>query len=314
MSEFDVITFGESLGSIRSSGLIRLGGAMSMSIAGAESNVAIGLARLGHSVRWCSRLGADDVGELVRRTLRAEGVDVRAAPFDSDRPTAVMLVEKRVGDISRVSYYRANSAAAALGVGDLEGMFGASARILHVSGITPALSASAREATLWAVGAARDLGIDISFDVNYRSALWSRAEAATVLADIARNAHIVFASDDELSLLAPGDPATAASSLRARGVADVVVKRGGDGATSWTASGETTVPARDVLVVDTIGAGDAFNAGYLSAFLGGDDAHGRLDRGAILGAFAVSARGDWEALPTSAELALLDHSSGTTIR
>ncbi|HEV7813373.1 MAG TPA: sugar kinase [Leifsonia sp.] len=315
LTAVDVVTFGESMGSIRAAGLLRFGGTMNMTMGGAESNVAIGLARLGHAVRWVGRLGDDEVGEYVLRMLRAESVDTERVTLDTARRTGLMLVEKRLPDIARVAYYRAGSAGSALGIPDLDGAFDASTRILHVTGITPALSPSAAEAALWAVRTAKELGVLVSFDVNYRAALWSREAASAVLTELARAADIVFASDDELSLVADGETEEhAAQALLAAGVDQVVVKRGADGAIAWHGTQSTSVPARKVAAVDTIGAGDAFTAGYLSALLDGENVAARLDRGAVLGAFAVSAAADWEASPTRRELSMLDHAPGSTLR
>jgi len=312
---FDVVTFGETMGSIRSAGLLRHGGAMSMSLGGAESNVAIGLARLGHAVRWGGRLGDDDVGAFALRTLRSEGVDTSTVARDPDRATGILLVEKRVADISRVAYYRAFSAGSAVGVADVRESFDASTRVLHLTGITPALSESAAEAVLWAAGRARELGVLVSFDVNYRARLWSRGAARSVLTGIAALADVVFASEDELDLIAEGDDEGArVHALLDAGAREVVVTRGGAGCSVLTTSESATAAARGVPVVDTIGAGDAFTAGYLSALLDGLPLAARLDRGAVLGAFAVSASGDWESLPLRSELALLDHAAGTTLR
>lgn len=314
---FDVVTFGETMGSIRAAGLLRHGGAMSMSLGGAESNVAIGLARLGHTVRWGGRLGADDVGAFALRTLRSEGVDTATVTIDDDRSTGLLLIERRVADLSRVAYYRAGSAGSAIEVADVRDSFDDTTRVLHLTGITPALSASAAEATLWAARRARQAGVLVSLDVNYRAALWSRDAAAGTLRALAALADVVFASDDELAMVSP-DPAAdetgAVRSLLAGGAREVVVTRGGDGASAWTAEESVGCRARQVGVVDTIGAGDAFTAGYLSALLDGLPLADRLHRGAVLGAFAVSASGDWEALPRRDELGLLDHVSGATIR
>lgn len=310
----DVVTFGESMGSIRAAGLIRLGGAMSLTVGGAESNVAIGLSRLGHRAGWAGRVGDDEIGSLVLRTLGAEGVDITYSRVDPTRSTGLLLVEKRIGDISRVAYYRAGSAGSALTVADLDGVLDPAPRVLHITGITPALSPAAAEATEHTVEAARAAGTLVSFDVNYRAGLWGRDAASAALTRIALRSDIVFASDDELSLVATGSATQAALALVAAGVGEVVVKRGEHGASAWTPDGQASVAARAVRVVDTIGAGDAFTAGYLSALLDGLDLAARLDRGAILGAFAVSAQGDWEALPTRSELTLLDVAPGSTIR
>lgn len=312
---FDVVTFGETMGSIRAAGLLRHGGAMSMSLGGAESNVAIGLARLGHSVRWGGRLGGDDIGAFALRTLRAEGVDTASVTVDDTRATGILLVEKRVGDLSRVAYYRAFSAGSAVEVADVRDLFDASTRVLHLTGITPALSDSAAEAALWAVRRARELGVLVSFDVNYRGRLWNRDAAAAVLGEIAALADVVFASDDELHLVAAGDDEESrVRTLLDGGVREVVVTRGGDGSAVFTRAEHAASAARSVTVVDTIGAGDAFTAGYLSALLDGLPLADRLDRGSVLGAFAVSAAGDWESLPLRSELGLLDHVAGTTLR
>lgn len=306
--------FGEVMGSMRSDALIRYGGAFSMSLSGSESNVAIGLARLGHRSAWAGKLGADDIGSFALRTMRGEGVDTRHVAIDRERQTGIMLIENRVAEISRVAYYRAGSAGSALGIDDLRGLLAESPRVLHVTGITPALSVSAAAATEWAIDAARQAGILVSFDVNHRSALWTREAASSVLSRIARRADIVFASGDELSLIAPGAPRRAAASLIAAGVGEVVSKRAGQGAVAWRGDDQFSVPARRVRVIDTIGAGDAFTAGYLSAWLDGLDIRRRLTRGAVLGAFAVSGAGDWEHLPTRDELSLLDVADGSTTR
>lgn len=316
---FDVVTFGETMGSIRASGLLRHGGAMSMSLGGAETNVAIGLARLGHSVRWGGRLGSDDVGAFALRTLRSEGVDTATVNLDPARATGLLLIERRVADISRVAYYRANSAGSAVAVSDVDGSFDASTRVLHLTGITPALSPSAAEATLWAASRARELGVLVSLDVNYRGALWARDVAAVTLRRLAALADVVFASDDELEMVAPGSHGASGEEAAVRALLDagaqqVVVTRGGDGASAWTLDETAACAAREVRVVDTIGAGDAFTAGYLSALLDGLPLAARLDRGAVLGAFAVSASGDWESLPRRDELDLIDHVAGATIR
>jgi 2-dehydro-3-deoxygluconokinase len=343
----DVLTFGETMGSLRSTGLIRDGGRMDLSLAGAETNVAIGLARLGHSVRWVGRVGDDELGQLARRTLRAENVLADFVAEDHSRPTGLMLLEPRIADVSRVNYYRAGSAGSALSVQDLEPAFEAVPRLVHLTGITPALSTTAAEATLWAASRARSLGAVVSFDVNYRGKLWSREDARKVLGELAGLADIVIASEDELDLVSRSAPtgasqaaallgaghaadalpgadqpadalanaeAEAVASLAERGVAEVVIKRGARGATAWCDGRAYNVPAHPVRVLDTVGAGDAFTAGYLSALLDGGDVEAKLERAAVLGAFAVSRPGDWAGLPFREDLQLLQHEPGATLR
>ncbi|MEV7735863.1 sugar kinase [Streptomyces sp. NPDC088921] len=314
----EVVTFGETMAALRAQGALRLGGSLGLSVAGAESNVAIGLARLGHRVRWAGRVGADELGALVLRTLRAEGVDIgHAVTDDTGRPTGLLLTEPRLGTLTRVSYYRAGSAGSAVSPADVLPALAPGSRILHLTGITPALGPSAAEAALAAATAAREAGITVCLDVNHRSRLWTADRARTALLPLLARTDLLIASEDELPMVleqAAADEIEAAHSILAAGVTEVVVKRGAAGATSVTAEGATDCAARQVDAVDLVGAGDAFVAGYLSGLLDGADIPARLDRAVTTAAFAVATRGDWEGLPTRDELGLFDHPDGTTIR
>ncbi|OKI05420.1 sugar kinase [Streptomyces sp. CB02923] len=332
---------------LRGSGPLKLGGTMNVSIAGAESNVAIGLARLGHSVRWVGAVGDDEAGELVLRTLRAEAVDVSGAWSDPGAPTGLILFEPRLPDVTRVHYYRAGSAGSRLTPDVLDRAFAASVpRILHLTGITPALSPTARAASAHALRLARDHGTLVCLDVNHRARLWTADQASAVLRDWVPYVDLLIASADELPLClppdsppdSPTDTAAQARELLAAGVKEVTVKLGPDGATSYTrpncsagpassthpaegasdahdtGGGSLHQPGAAVRAVDTVGAGDAFVAGYLSALLDGEDVAGRLERAVTTGAFAVASSGDWEGAPTRAELSLLGAPPGTVVR
>lgn len=316
MTPPDVVTLGETMVCLRTGTPLRLGGTLAMTIAGAESNVAIGLARLGHTVRWGGRVGADEVGSFILRMLRAESVAVDTVVVDADRPTGLMLAERRVADISRVSYYRTGSAGSALSGADAAESLVDVPRILHVTGITPALSTSAAAAVATAVHLARDAGALVSVDVNYRSSLWTPEEARSILSGLVRSADIVIASDDELGLVVtkPENESEAADELAASGVSQLVIKRGARGATVWHDGLAHHASAIPVTVLDTIGAGDALTAGYLSGVLDGLSPSAALHRGTVTGAFAVAAVGDWEGLPTRDELSLLDTGAGATLR
>jgi 2-dehydro-3-deoxygluconokinase len=308
---YDVLTIGETLLAIRTAGPLAVGGAARVSVAGAESNVAIGLSRLGHAVRWLGLVGDDEAGELVLRTLRAEAVGVPAARVDPDRPTGLLIAETRIAGVTRIRYYRDGSAGSLLGSADALAALAPPPRLLHVTGITPALGGGPRAAIADAVSAARAAGVTVCLDVNYRSRLWSRERAAAALGPLASAVDIVVASDDELGLVAPEGPEEVrAQTLLGAGAAEVVVTRGAAGATVYTREGKVSAPARAVPVVDVVGAGDAFVAGYLSGWLDGADLAGRLDRATAVAAFAVASIGDWEGLPGRAELGLL----GTTVR
>ena len=322
--QVDLLTFGEAMVSLRSSGPLASGGALNMQVAGAESNVAIGVARLGRTAAWAGSVGADPHGEFILKQLRGEGVQLHHS-VHPERSTGVMFLEQRTADLSRAFYYRAGSAGSTISRNHVEAALDCGARILHLTGITAALSPEAREAVEYAAARAASDGVVVSLDVNYRSKLWSRDQARAVLGPLARHATIVIASDDELDLIAPvqeeraaagiaADEASAAARLLDAGVREVVVKRGAAGAAVYTAEGHLEAPALAVTCVDTVGAGDAFTAGYLSALLDGVDPTGRLHRGILAGAFAVSTRGDWEGLPRADELALLDAARGSTVR
>ncbi|RFU86227.1 sugar kinase [Streptomyces triticagri] len=314
---------------LRGSGPLRLGGSLDVSVAGAESNVAIGLARLGHRVRWAGAVGDDEAGELVLRTLRAEGVDVTGSSRDSSAPTGLLLFEPRLPQVTRVHYYRSGSAGSRVDSAAVTAAFtdgaGAPPRLLHLTGITPALGPAPLAAARQALELAREHGVQVCLDVNFRSRLWNEADAAAVLRDWMPYVDVLIASDDELPLClsvsrdgasaAGKDPAEMhADQLLSQGVREVVVKLGAAGATAYTAEGSVHRPARSVEAVDPVGAGDAFVAGYVSALLDGAGVTGRLERAVTTGAFAVASHGDWEGAPTRSELALLGAESGTVVR
>lgn len=298
--------------SLRSNGPLAQGGTLTTHMAGSEANVAVAMSRLGHASRWVGRVGNDPHGEFIQRQLRAESVDGLVS-VDSHRATGVMFLEQRTADISRALYYRQGSAGSEVGFTDVEEALGSSAKVLHLTGITPALSARARNAFERAAAEAAARGMTLSLDVNYRNKLWSRQEASEVLSQVARHAKIVIASEDELHLLSTrpampsenSDVSTVATELLALGIEEVVVKLGSQGADVYTRVKRFHIDAMPVSAIDTVGAGDAFTAGYLSGFLDGESIEARLHRGNLLGAFAVSTKGDWEGLPNRAELALL---------
>jgi 2-dehydro-3-deoxygluconokinase len=312
----DLLTIGEAMGALRADRPLQVGTEMRLSIAGAESNVAIGAARLGHSVRWAGVVGADQPGTLIVRTLRAEGVDA-AVRVDADAPTGLILFEQRLADITRVSYHRAGSAGSHLHPEDVEAAFDPVPRLLHLTGITPALGRDSAAAVEHAMALARKHSVPVCLDVNYRGRLWDPVTAAAVLRPLAVLADIVVASDDELEVVSrPGADTLQSriSGLLDAGVREVVVKQGGAGASLHMVSSKHQLAAYPVTAVDSVGAGDAFVAGYLSGLLDGLDPTGRLDRAVCLGAFAVASHGDWEGLPTRADLPLIQAAAGTAVR
>ena len=313
-----LVTVGETMGLVRAVeyGPLRHARFLQLGIAGAESNVAIGVRRLGHRATWVGHLGTDDMGDLVESTLRGEGVDV-VVTRDPVRPTGLMLKSQRTSATTKVTYYRTGSAASALRPEDLPLERIGSAGVLHVTGITPALSPSCLSAVDAAVAHARQSGTTVSFDVNHRTALWSDDDARPVLRRLAGQADIVFAGSDEGRLLLDGAVATAdelAHRIADLGPSEVVIKRGSDGAVALIDGRRLEEPGRPVTAVDHVGAGDAFVAGYLGGRLDGATPENRLHLANLTGAFAVTVNGDWEGAPTKEELLMLDHDTGTVLR
>ncbi|MGW6390455.1 sugar kinase [Streptomyces sp. NPDC055103] len=307
----ELVTLGEvmAVAAATAPGPFATGAPLRLGWAGAEATVAIGVSRLGHSSAWTGRVGDDATGVMVLAGLRAEGVDVSGARTDPAAPTGLMLRERRTADRLRVTYYRAGLAGSRLAPEDLDEARISGARILHVTGITPALSPTARAAVERAVTVARAAGVTVSFDVNHRARLWSRAEAAEVLARLLPHADIVFAGPEEASLFVPGvsedEPERLARALTGLGPTQAVLKLGADGALAIAGDTLHVQHAVPVTAVDPVGAGDAFVSGYLAAVLDGSTVPERLRLAALCGAFAVSVPGDWEGLPRPAELGLL---------
>lgn len=304
-----VVTLGETLGLFAATevGSLERVQDFRLGIGGAESNVAVGVARLGVPSTWIGRVGADGIGERIQRELRAERVDARVI-VDEAAPTAIMIKHRPVGGRSAVLYHRAGSAGSRLRPEDVDAARIRSAAVLHVSGITPALSPSASAAVDHAVAVASDAGVPVSFDVNHRTALWRGRDAAASHRRVAAASTLLFAGLDEVRMLIddpraePMDAALAAAELGPR---DVIVKLGPDGCVALLDGEQHVVPAVPVDVVDTVGAGDAFVAGYLAELVSGAPARQRLATAALAGAFACLGPGDWESLPTRADLALL---------
>ncbi|MEV7132273.1 sugar kinase [Arthrobacter sp. NPDC093128] len=303
-----VLTFGETMALMRADqvGPLAHASTMSLGIGGSESNVAIGLQRLGVQAVWCGRVGADSLGQLVEREIRAEGVDVRIA-VDLTAPTGLMIKERRTPGTQRVSYYRAGSAGSRIAPGDVDELLISQAALLHISGITPALSRQAGSTISYAIAAARAAGVPVSFDLNFRASLWSREGAAGVYRDLIPLADIVFAGDDEAAIaVGTGEPEDLARRIADLGPSQAVIKLGADGALALIDRQVFRQEAVSVEAVDTVGAGDAFVAGYLAEYVNGRRPEERLRTAAATGAFACLVPGDWEGFPRRHELTLLD--------
>ncbi|MEV0094683.1 sugar kinase [Streptomyces sp. NPDC050738] len=316
-----LVTLGETMAALAPHriGPLRHATTMGLAVAGSESTVAIGVRRLGHRAAWIGRVGDDELGALVTSTLRGESVDVHAT-VDAQAPTGLLLKERRTASLRRVHYYRSGSAGSRLAPADLPSGTIESADLLHVTGITPALSATAADTVRAAVARARTAGTAVSYDLNHRARLWTSAEARAFAYPLLPAMSVLFASADEAELLlevAPGSltPAELALAIRKLGPQTAVVTLGAEGAVSVGLSGTVhTVPAVPVPEIDPVGAGDSFVAGYLAALLDKAQSYDRLVQAARVAAWSVAAEGDWEGLPSAAELPLTAAPPGTVAR
>lgn len=289
----EVMCLGETMalvtpeeGSLSECGLLRL------AVAGAESTVAQYLSDLGHRTAWTSRLGRDPFGFRVEASLAARGVDTSLIRYDEHAPTGVYFKDPHP-EGSRVHYYRRGSAASGMTAADAEALPLEGVRLLHLTGITPALSAGCAAFVGAVMEKAAQAAVPVSFDVNYRPGLWGTAEASPVLRELARRAGTVLVGRDEAEALwGTSTPARIRRHLGDNGV--LVVKDGAVGATQFTAEGQPTfVPAPPVDVREPVGAGDAFAAGYLSGALRGLPAAERLLLGHRLAARTLRSLDDY---------------------
>ncbi|MFI5470574.1 sugar kinase [Streptomyces cacaoi] len=315
----DVVALGESMVTFLPSRPGRLADVPSFDrgIGGAESNVACALAAAGHAVRWVSRVGADGFGDHLVETIGSYGVDVTSVRRDPHRPTGVYFrtAGDRATDAHEVAYYRAGSAASAMSV-DTVGLDAVRAgRVLHLTGITAALSADC-------LGLLRELTVPrpgrplVSFDVNHRPRLWTDGNSPRVLLELARGADLVFVGEDEAAEVWGLDGVDAVRTAFPDPEV-LVVKQGALGATVFDRGRALHVPAPRVDVVAAVGAGDAFAAGFLSATLRGLPVRDRLRHGHLMAAAALTVPGDL-AVPPSRDhadrLAALDDAAWGRLR
>jgi 2-dehydro-3-deoxygluconokinase len=299
----EVVTAGETmvLGTPTQPGRLRHAPSLELKIGGAESNLAIALSRLGIHAGWVSYLGDDEPGQLVLDRVRAEGVDTSRVRRLEGHPTGLYLREK-VGTVARVYYYRRGSAASTMGPLAFDPEYLQEARFLHLTGITPALSDECRDFTLWAAREARATGTRLSFDVNYRSKLWSPESAKAFVEELLPHVDLLLVGDEEARALWDRDDEEFLKELSEKGPPEVVLKRGAQGSMLLFEDRVLEQPGVEVTEVDSVGAGDAFGAGYLAGYLWERGPEERLRIANTLGAMSVATLGDYEGLPDRQEL------------
>jgi len=312
-STLDVVTYGEAMTLFvaAQAGDLAKVGHFTKRVAGADLNVAIGLSRLGFKTGWMSRVGRDSFGRYVLDVLETERIDATCVTIDERFPTGFQLKSKNDdGSDPAIEYFRKGSAASHLSLDDYVADYVLGARHLHLTGVAPALSASSRELAFHLAREMKKAGKTLSFDPNLRPTLWPSREAmAESLNALAALADWVMPGVSEgLILTGYSKPEDIARFYLDQGAKGVAVKLGAMGAYFRTVEGdEGTVAAVPVKnVVDTVGAGDGFAVGVVSALLEGRDVRFALARGNRIGGLAIQVIGDSEGLPTRAELDALE--------
>ena len=298
-TEYDLITLGETMWRLSPPGQIRLDVAdtLDINVGGAESNLAIALSRLGKTVGWWSRLPNNPLGQHIAQTLRTFGVDVSGVYWQDDARLGTYFIE--FGSPPRptqVVYDRANSAASQMQPDDFDWSILSHTRRLHLTGITPALSQSCLETVRRAMREARAANVQISYDLNYRGKLWTWDECRPVMDELASNAHVVIgATRDAQSLTGKSDEGEPLARLlheRWQGPT-VILTRGAEGTVAFDGDNFHDVAAfTGVQVVDRIGAGDAFAAGFLCALLDNKPLPQALRYGNAVAALKMTIPGD----------------------
>ena len=307
MSEIDILSFGETMAMFvaEQTGDLAQVAQFHKRIAGADSNVAIGLSRLGFNVAWLSRVGNDSLGRFVVDTLKNEGLDCRHVAVDPLHPTGFQLKSREeAGADPQVEYFRKGSAASRLSIAAISPAL-LQARHLHATGIPPALSDATHELSVELMTQMRKAGRSVSFDPNLRPSLWaSQAQMISAINALAALADWVLPGLGEGRLLTGyDDPADIAAFYLDQGAEAVAIKLGPDGAYFRTQMDKGFIAAVPVeQVVDTVGAGDGFAVGMISALLENLSFPEAVQRGNWIGSRAVQSRGDMEGLPFRADL------------
>lgn len=303
-----VILIGEPMGLLmaQSEGSLDEVTGYSLAVAGAEFNVAVGLARLEHPVTYMTKLGQDPFGKVIVKCLTENGIGSECVQYSADRTTGFMLKSLVSTGDPEIFYYRKGSAASTLSKEDIDAIDFSGYRLLHMTGILPALSDSAREAAFYAMDKARQAGLTITFDPNLRPQLWpSQERMVQTLNQLAAKADYVFPGENEGQILCgTRDPQAIGAFYRNLGAKVVITKVGSRGAYVSSAQLQALVPGFHVeKVVDTVGAGDGFAAGVISALLERLSLEDAARRGNAIGALQVMSRGDNTGLPTRPQLA-----------
>lgn len=303
----DVVTLGETMvlfEPLQDGGRMQYSESFRKTIGGAESNVAIGLSKLGHRATWISKLGEDPFGRYVYSYLKGEGVNVDHVTFTKDKHTGVYFKETGGFNQTNIYYYRNESAASCMRPEDISEDVIAQAKYLHITGITSALSESCHQTIMHAIDIAKKSNVQIIFDPNIRQSLWSEEKYIPTLKEILKHATYFLPGKDELALLYPGmKNEEMIKEILDSGVEVIVMKNGKEGASYHTKDEDKTVSGYpNDAVRDPVGAGDAFAAGFMSGLLDHLPLEEAVRRGNLIGSMVTMIQGDCEGLPYRQEM------------
>jgi 2-dehydro-3-deoxygluconokinase len=311
---FDFVSLGESMLRLSVPAGRRLDDTrlLDMEIAGAESNVSVALARLGWRTGWVSRMPDHALGNAILRALRSDGVDVSAVKCVPDERLGTYFIEYATPPrTTQVIYDRADSAASHMTTADIDWNYLLDTRVLHLTGITAALSENCYALLVEAIQRAHAAGVIVSFDVNYRAKLWTATTAGEKLRPLIAEADVLLCKGADATALfgCQGESRQLMADLQALTSATAIFCTFGEqGAALLSGTEFVTQPALPVQIVDRIGSGDAFAAGVLDGWLSSEGSTSKavalregLRRGVALAAIALSQYGD-RVLSSRAEL------------
>ncbi|MFA1819978.1 sugar kinase [Virgibacillus oceani] len=302
----DVITIGESMITLNPTvkGRLKFTNTFEKKVGGAELNVAIGGSRLGLDTGWISRLGKDDFGEYIMNFARGEGVDVSQVGLVEDFPTSLNFKEIRADGTTKTIYYRHKSPILTLKAEDLDESYIKQAKILHLTGIYPAIHPENIPVMEHAIDLAKKHGVKVSLDPNIRLRMWSKEEAGPVLRKLLPKVDILLAGDEEMNIImGERDPQKIIAELKDMGISFIAIKQGDKGSVGYQHGKIVESPAiKAKKVVDTVGAGDGFDTGALYGILQNWPLEKTLRFANAIGSIVVSVNGDNEGLPSYEEV------------
>ncbi|WHH59232.1 sugar kinase [Petroclostridium sp. X23] len=298
----DIITIGDGMVTMdpATKGPMRFVNSFVRKVGGAELNFAVGCARLGLDVGWISRLGKDEFGRVVKKFMASEGVDMSQVKFVNDYPTALNFKEILEDGSARIFYYRQGTATTTMTPDDLNPDYFKQAKLLHITGVFPAIAEHYIPIMQRALELAKEHNLLVSFDPNIRLRLWKSKEAAReVLTSFLPYVDIVLTGIDEAELLlGTNEPKKIVERFYQYGAGYVSIKKGKDGSVgAYGSEYIESPPVKERKVVDTVGAGDGYDAGFIYGVMNGWSLERTLKFANTIGAMVVSVTGDNEGLP-----------------